>query len=159
MMKIAFIGGRDIYKLGGIETYMFNLCTKLVQCGHEPIVYCEGNCNKIKYVNGFKVIYWKSPKSIYICKIWLGLKSTLHALFVEDGVKIFHYNAWPPSLWNWIPRLMGRKAILMGRTTSGSPAMKAAMTTAVCEKIMRTSKSSCSGAPSGPSMPSSKSSR
>ena len=114
MMKIAFIGGRDIYKLGGIETYMFNLCTKLVQHGYEPVVYCESNCNKIEYVNGFKVIYWKSPKSIYTCKIWLGLKSTLHALFVEDNVKIFHYNAWPPSLWNWIPRLMGRKAIMMG---------------------------------------------
>lgn len=113
-MKIAFIGGRDIRKLGGIETYMFNLCTKLVQRGYEPIVYCESDRHHVEYVNGFKVIYWKSPKSIYVCKIWLGLKSTLHALFVEKGVSVFHYNAWPPSLWNWIPRLFNRKSLMMG---------------------------------------------
>lgn len=39
-MKIAFIGGRDIHKLGGIENYMYNLATELVKLGHEPVVYC-----------------------------------------------------------------------------------------------------------------------
>ena len=113
-MKIAFIGGRNIHKLGGIETYMFNLCTKLKEIGYEPIVYCESDRNYKEMVNGFQVIHWKSPKSAYICKIFLGLKSTLHAIFKERGVSIFHYNAWPPSLWSWIPRIFGRKSILMG---------------------------------------------
>lgn len=113
-MKIAFIGGRNIHKLGGIETYMFNLCSKLKEMGHTPIVYCESNSNYEEVVNGFKVVHWKSPKSVYICKILLGLKSTLHALFKEKEVSIFHYNAWPPSLWCWIPRIFGRKAIYMG---------------------------------------------
>ena len=113
-MKIAFIGGRNIHKLGGIETYMLNLCTKLKELGHEPIVYCESDSNYTEEVNGFRVIHWKSPKSVYLCKIFLGLKSTLHAIFREKGVSIFHYNAWPPSLWCWIPRLLGRKAVMMG---------------------------------------------
>lgn len=113
-MKIAFIGGRNIHKLGGIETYMFNLCSKLKEMGHTPIVYCESDSNYEEVVNGFKVVHWKSPKSVYICKILLGLKSTLHALFKEKDVSIFHYNAWPPSLWCWIPRIFGRKAIYMG---------------------------------------------
>lgn len=113
-MKIAFIGGRNIHKLGGIETYMLNLCTKLKELGHEPIVYCESDSNYTEEVNGFRVIHWKSPKSAYICKIFLGLKSTLHAIFREKGVSIFHYNAWPPSLWCWIPRLFGKKAVMMG---------------------------------------------
>jgi len=113
-MKIAFIGGRNIHKLGGIETYMYNLCTKLKELGHEPIVYCESDRNYEEIVNGFKVIHWKSPKSVYICKVFLGLKSTLNALTKQKGVKVFHYNAWPPSLCSWIPRLFGKKAILMG---------------------------------------------
>lgn len=113
-MKIAFIGGRNIHKLGGIETYMYNLCTKLAEMGHEPIVYCESDRNYEEIVNGFKVIHWTSPKSVYVCKIFLGLRSTLNALTKQKGVKVFHYNAWPPSLWSWIPRLVGRKSILMG---------------------------------------------
>lgn len=113
-MKIAFIGGRSLHKLGGIEAYMLNLCTKLKEIGHEPIVYCESDRNYEEVVNGFKVIHWTSPKNAYLCKIFLGLKSTLNALFKQKGVAVFHYNAWPPSIWNWIPRMFGRKAILMG---------------------------------------------
>ncbi|MBR4968912.1 MAG: glycosyltransferase family 4 protein [Alistipes sp.] len=113
-MKIAFIGGRNIHKLGGIENYMFNLCTKLVERGIEPIVYCESDRDYEETINGFKVIHWKSPRSVYLCKIFLGLKSTLNALFKQKDVVIFHYNAWPPSIWNWIPRLFGKKSILMG---------------------------------------------
>ena len=113
-MNIAFIGGRDIHKLGGIETYMLNLCTQLVMLGHTPIVYCESDRNYTEVVNGFRVVHWKAPKSVYICKIFLGLVSTLHALFVERNVRVFHYNAWPPSLWSWVPRLFGRQTLMMG---------------------------------------------
>ncbi len=113
-MKIAFIGGRDIKTLGGIENYVFNLATHLVQLGHEPIVYCESNRNATEKVNGFKVVYHKSFGGRFLCKIFLSFKSTLHALCKEDGVELFHYNAWPPSLWSWIPRLFGRKALLEG---------------------------------------------
>lgn len=113
-MKIAFIGGRDIKTLGGIENYVFNLATHLVELGHEPIVYCESNRNGIEWVNGFKVIYHKSFGGRFFCKILLSLKSTIHALTKEESVELFHYNAWPPSLWSWIPRLVGRKALLEG---------------------------------------------
>lgn len=113
-MKIAFIGGRDIHRLGGIETYMFNLSSELSKLGHEPIVYCESDHNGEEIVNGFKVIYHKSIGGRFLCKILLGLKSTLNAIIAQKDVQIFHYNAWPPSLWSWIPRLCGRKAILQG---------------------------------------------
>lgn len=113
-MKIAFIGGRDIHTLGGIENYVYNLATELVRLGHEPIVYCESDRNTTEVVNGFKVIYHKSFGGRFLCKILLSFKSTLHSLIKEDGVELFHYNAWPPSLWSWIPRLCGRKALLEG---------------------------------------------
>ena len=113
-MKIAFIGGRDIKTLGGIENYVYNLATHLVKLGHEPIVYCESNRNAIEEVNGFKVIYHKSFGGRFLCKILLSLKSTIDALTKEENVESFHYNAWPPSLWSWIPRMVGRKALLEG---------------------------------------------
>ena len=113
-MKIAFIGGRDIRTLGGIENYIFNLSTHLVQLGHEPIVYCESDRNDTEMVNGFKVVYHKSFGGRYLCKILLSFKSTLHALTKEQGVELFHYNAWPPSLWSWIPRVFGKSALLEG---------------------------------------------
>lgn len=113
-MKIAFIGGRDIHLLGGIENYMYNLATNLAAMGHEPIVYCESDRNATETVNGFKVVHRKSVGGRFLCKIILGLQSTVDALRNEEGVEYFHYNAWPPSLWSWIPRMFGRKALLQG---------------------------------------------
>lgn len=113
-MKIVFIGGRDIHILGGIENYMLNLATQLVKLGHEPIVYCESNRNETEWVNGFKVIHQKSIKSIFLCKPLLGLKATIKTIRHEKNVSIIHYNAWPPSLWCWIPRLFGIKTLMQG---------------------------------------------
>lgn len=113
-MKIAFIGGRDIRLIGGIESYMFNLATQLAAKGHEPIVYCESDHRGEEVVNGFRVKYRKSVGGRYLCKIILGLGSTLDALFNEKGVGYFHYNAWPPSLWSWIPSMCGRKTVMQG---------------------------------------------
>lgn len=112
-MKIVFIGGRDIHQLGGIENYMYNLASQLVTHGHEPIVYCESDRNETEWINGFKVIHQKSIGGRYLCKIILSYKSTIKSLLNRSG-DVFHYNAWPPSLASWLPRLCGKKAILQG---------------------------------------------
>lgn len=113
-MKIVFIGGRDIHILGGIENYMYNLATQLVRMGHECIVYCESDHNGAETVNGFKVKYVKGPSSNLICKPWVSLRATLHTVFREKNVDLIHYNAWPPSLWCWIPRLAGIASLMEG---------------------------------------------
>ena len=52
-MKIAFIGGRDIHKLGGIENYMYNLATELVKLGHPlEVGSCVKFCFHIKQRSG-----------------------------------------------------------------------------------------------------------
>lgn len=111
-MKIVFIGGRDIHALGGIESYMYNLSHKLVEMGHEPIVYCESNHNKIITEQGIKIIHIKSPKNKFICKPLVGLQATIRTICKEKKVDVIHYNAWPPSLWSFIPRIFGIKTIL-----------------------------------------------
>ena len=113
-MKIVFIGGRDIRILGGIENYMYNLATQLVRAGHEAVVYCESDHSGVETVNGFKVISMKGPKSNLLCKPWVSLKATLRTLFREKGVSLIHYNAWPPALWSWIPRLFGIPTVMEG---------------------------------------------
>ena len=113
-MKIAFIGGRDIHQLGGIENYMFNLSTQLVRKGHQAIVYCESDHNGTEYVEGVKVVYLKGPRSNLICKPWVGLKATIRTLVREKDTDLIHYNAWPPSLWCWIPRLFGVPSLMEG---------------------------------------------
>lgn len=113
-MKIVFIGCRDIKLLGGIESYMTNLTAELVKLGHEPIIYCESNRNSVETHNGVKVIHMTGFKSNLLCKPWVGLKATLRTLFKEKDVAIIHYNAWPPSLWCFIPRLFRVKSLMQG---------------------------------------------
>ena len=104
-MKIVFIGGRGIHILGGIENYMLNITRELTKLGHECIVWCESDHREVEMLDGVKVIYHPGPKSNLICKPWCGLKATLRTVFGIRDVSFIHYNAWPPSLWCWIPRL------------------------------------------------------
>lgn len=113
-MKIAFIGGRDIHTLGGIESYTLHLATHLVRMGHTPVVYCESDRNEVEQVNGFRVIHQKSPRSKYICKFWLGIKATLKTLFREKDTDIYHYNWGAPAIISWLPRLCGKNVVLEG---------------------------------------------
>ncbi len=128
-MRIAFIGGRDIKTLGGIENYMYNLATELAARGHEPIVYCESDRDAVEWVNGFKVIHQKSVGGRYLCKIILSFRATVSSLWNKSGIDIYHYNAWPPSLAAWIPGLFGKATLLHGhgfewRHTKYSPLQK-----------------------------------
>lgn len=113
-MKIVFIGCRDIKLLGGIESYMTNLTAELVRLGHEPIIYCESDRNSVEMHNGVKVIHMTGFKSNLICKPWVGLKATIRTLLKEKDVSIIHYNAWPPSLWCFLPRIFGVKSLMQG---------------------------------------------
>lgn len=113
-MKLVFIGGRSIHILGGIENYMLNLTRELTKLGHECVVWCESDHDEVEILNGVRVIYHSGPKSNLICKPWCGLKATLKTVFREKDVSFIHYNAWPASLWNWIPRLFGIPSLMEG---------------------------------------------
>lgn len=113
-MKIVFIGCRSIHTLGGIESYMYNLTQELNKLGHECIVWCESDHREVEDLDGVKVIYHPGPKSNLLCKPWCGLKATLRTLFDEKNVSFIHYNAWPASLWNWMPRMCGIPSLMEG---------------------------------------------
>ena len=113
-MKIAFIGGRNIRKLGGIETYMLNLCSRLVDLGYEPVYYCESDHNGEEIVNGFRVVHQKSLNSKFLCKPWCGLKATWHILTKEKDTQVLHYNTWGPGTFGFLARLCNKTTIFQG---------------------------------------------
>ena len=113
-MKLVFIGGRSLHILGGIENYMYNLTRQLVKMGHECIVWCESDHDEVEIIDGVMVISHKGPRSNLLCKPWCGLKATIKTLLKEQNVSFIHYNAWPPSLWCWIPRIFGVPSMMEG---------------------------------------------
>lgn len=96
-MKIAFIGGRDIHKLGGIEAYTYNLCTELVKMGHEPVVFCESDRDESEMVNGFLVYHQKSLPSKYKTKPYLGFRAVKRLLKEYPDIKFYHFNHGGPA--------------------------------------------------------------
>ena len=113
-MKLVFIGGRGIHLLGGIENYMLNLTRELSKSGHECIVWCESDHLEEEIMDGVRVIYHPGPKSNVLCKPWCGLKATIISILKEKNISVIHYNAWPPSLWCWIPRMFGIPSLMEG---------------------------------------------
>lgn len=113
-MKIAFIGGRDIHKLGGIENYMLNLATELVRMGHEPIVFCESDHDGEEVVNGFRVIHRKGSENPIFAKPLLGKQNTREAVETIPDLDLIHYNGWPASMWRSIAERKGITTLVQG---------------------------------------------
>lgn len=135
-MKIAFIGGRTFHHADGIATYMYHLATELVKMGHEPIVFCEGEKNSETMLNGFKVIERKSLGSAFLTKPLLGLRATLHCLFKEKGVQVFHYNTWAPAMIaSHIPLIFGRKVVMQSHGLEWKRTKYSAKKQALIKKI------------------------
>lgn len=111
-MKIAFIGGRDIHKIGGIESYMYNLCTELVKLGHEPIVFCENDHDGEEEVNGFRVVNIKAEGAGLMVKPKVGFKAINYCLKHFPDYKVYHFNAFGSGMFGFWARLHNRKTII-----------------------------------------------
>ena len=112
-MKIAFIGGRDIHKLGGIETYMYHLCTELVKMGHEPLVYCESDREETEHINGFTIHHLKSFNSKYWVKPLLGWRAVRNTLQEHPEIDFYHFNHGGPAFFGGpLARIMGKVTLI-----------------------------------------------
>lgn len=113
-MKIVFIASRELDKIGGIETYMANLCLKLVKYGHNVILYCEGNKYDKFSLDGVKIISFKSLNNRFLNKLVIGFLATIHSLIHNRAVDIYHYNAIPSAFFSWIPKIFQQNVIYQG---------------------------------------------
>ena len=92
-MEIVIIGCRSLDRVGGIESYMLELCSCLVKKGHVVKLFVGNDCNKIEKINGIDVINIKVPQNKYINKLIIGYKSTKLAMKLYPNADIYHFNA------------------------------------------------------------------
>ena len=111
-MKIFFIGGRDIFSVGGIENWMLHLPVALAAKGYEVTVCCESDADGVRFYQDVRILYFKAPRSKYLRKIWASYRATRRAL--EEGCDLIHYNVWPCALWSFLAERQGVKTVLMG---------------------------------------------
>jgi glycosyltransferase involved in cell wall biosynthesis len=111
-MKIAYIALKGMPLGGGIEKYTEELGSRLVQRGHEIIVYCSSyyNTNSKNY-KGMRIKIMPSINTKSFQKPSLTLFSSLNQ-FIEKNLDIVHYHAVGPSLFSFMPRFIGRKTVV-----------------------------------------------
>ncbi|MEZ5534176.1 MAG: glycosyltransferase family 4 protein [Thiolinea sp.] len=111
-MKIAFIAIKGIDIIGGIETYTVELGKRLVSAGHEVIVYCIRTKQHPRPFYHKGILFYPLPtiRHKYFEKIVLVFIASLHQ-FKIPNIDIVHYHAVGPSIFSFIPRLLGRHTI------------------------------------------------
>ena len=111
-MRIAYIALKGMPLGGGIENLTEQVGSRLVERGHEVIVYCSPQYNirpgKYKGMD-IKILPAINTKSLH--KISLVFFSTLH-LLIKEKVDIAHFHAVGPSIFSFLPRLKGIKTVV-----------------------------------------------
>ena len=102
-MKIVFISSRPLDDIGGIEAYMKNLTPRLVEKGHEVILYINGGWFQKSNYKGVTIIAVPSIKHKFITKILTGIVATIHSLLFNRKVDLYHYNANAAALTSFLP--------------------------------------------------------
>lgn len=112
-MKIAILGTRGIpANYGGFETFAEELSTRLVERGHEVVVY--GRTNNVQYrgssYRGVRLVLLPTVSHKYFDTVAHTFLSVWHVLF-RDVQVILICNA-ANSLFSFIPRLAGKKTVV-----------------------------------------------
>ncbi len=106
-MKIAFIGQKGIpAKSGGVETHVEDLSTRLVELGHEVLVYTRPNYTdkNLKEFKGVKLVSLASVAT----KHFDAISHTIRACFdvVRQDVDVVHFHSIGPSSMIWLVKLL-----------------------------------------------------
>jgi len=112
-MKIIYIAIKGIEKIGGIETYTFEAGRRLAAMGHEIIIYTLKNEHHTKtyHYEGMTIIPLSAFRNSSLAKLFLVIHASLHQYSIRN-VDVVHYHAIGPSLFCFIPRLIGRKTVV-----------------------------------------------
>lgn len=111
-VKIAFIAIKGIDRIGGVETYTIELGRRLVDAGHQVIVYTATTPEHSTpfYHQGMRVIPLPTLRHKYFEKMVLVILASLHQFSVK-GIDVVHYHAVGPSVFAFLPRLIGRYTV------------------------------------------------
>lgn len=113
-MQIVVIGCRSLDRVGGIESFMLEMCSCLANKGHDVKLFVGSDKNYIERKKGFDVVNIKVTKNKYFNKLLIGYKSTKLALKMFPNADIYHYNANVAGLFSKIPLKKNKNVVFMG---------------------------------------------
>lgn len=97
-MKIVFIGGRDIPKHGGIETYVYCLALQLVSEGHKVWIICQSKEDSDDFVDGLRLTKVASSNGLIgICR-FLRIATNMVAE-CEEQYDVVNYHRFYFTKW------------------------------------------------------------
>ena len=110
-MKIVMIGARGIAaKYSGIETHLEELCPRLVERGHEVIVYSRTYFTEKREHRGVKIVPLPTIRSKHLETLIHSLLGTFHSL--QSGADIVHFHAQGPAVFSLLPRLNRKRTVV-----------------------------------------------
>lgn len=111
-MLIAMLGQKGVPgKVGGVETHVSELSTRLVRAGHTVVAYARTwyTPRGGDRFNGIRVIRLPSLHTKHFDAISHTFFAALHACtFVRPDV--YHFHGVGPALLSWIPRILAPRA-------------------------------------------------
>src|SRR5689334_14100113 len=114
-MKIAILGTRGIpANYGGFETFAEELSRRLVERGHDVVVY--GRSNHIQFrgerFHGARVKYLPTVPHKYFDTVAHTFLSTIHVMAAERGLDLILYCNAANAIFSFWPRLLGTKTVI-----------------------------------------------
>jgi glycosyltransferase involved in cell wall biosynthesis len=98
-MRIAIIGSRGYpFVYSGYETFVAELCPRLIEAGHKVTVYCHRQLfpSKPQHVNGVRLVYVPSLEWKSFSQLSNSFLSTLHVIFSDADVVLYVNSANGP---------------------------------------------------------------
>lgn len=119
-MKIVYIVLKGMPLGGGIEKYTEEIGARLVKKGHEVIAYTMRHYGaRDGLYRGMRIKTLPTLRSRSLEKIVAAFIATIYQCFDQD-VDIVHYHAFGPSMFSFLPKLIGRKTVVQGRGLNGN---------------------------------------
>jgi glycosyltransferase involved in cell wall biosynthesis len=111
-VHIAFIGGRGVVgKYSGIETYYEEVGERLATAGARVTVYCRRHFTPpMNHYRSMRLVRLPTLRTKHLETLVHTFLSTVHACFSDCD--IVHYHALGPSIFAFIPRLLGKKTVV-----------------------------------------------
>lgn len=113
-MKIAYIVLKGMPLGGGIEKYTEEVGARLVEKGHEVVVYtmrhygAGDGIHKGMLIKTVPTLKFKSMEKM-LAAFMAAIKSSM-----DGKIDIVHFHAFGPAMFCFIPRLFGKKVIVQG---------------------------------------------
>jgi glycosyltransferase involved in cell wall biosynthesis len=111
-VRVAFIGGRGVVsRYSGIEAWYEQVGARLVQRGNSVTAYCRPYFTPDQPSHlGIRIVRIPAVRSKHLETFLHTLLATVIASF--GPYDIVHYHALGPSLFSFLPRLMGKKTVV-----------------------------------------------